>query len=136
MILHSYKNISYSRDSLSAKEVLAYVLLILYFFATFKPVLPIAADILAHTFWNSNHIKSVHHHHGSQHVEAEIAQSEHNDDKSQKEATKFAEPVAIHMASKISYNFLFYFFKERDDFNFLPFVPTPHLDINYPPPKS
>lgn len=103
----------------------------------FKPLVPYAVDMLAHSFWKSSHIKNVHQHHGSQHVHSEIVQSEHDDnDKSQKAAIKVIDPVAIHIWSKFSYNFLITSFKQQDDYPYLFFVLTPHSDVSYPPPKS
>ncbi len=128
---------SYSSDFLSAKEVLAYFLLIIYLVATCKPVLPIAADILAHTFWESNHVESVHHQHGSQHVQSEITHAEDNDDNSQNDSTlKFSEPVPLHLAAILSFDFNFIAFRQ----SYLPstsnsiFQTT--LDRTYPPPKG
>ncbi len=131
------KKTSYSDDFLTAREILAYFLLFIYLVATCKPVLPIASDMLAHAFWKSNHIESVHHQHGSHHVQSEIAHAQDNDHNSQNNTNlKFSEPVALHLAAILSYSFSFTAIRK-------PYLPSTSyslcktaLDTSYPPPKG
>lgn len=68
-----------------------------------KPVLPLVQDKIAHVFWNTQHIATVHHHHGHQHADEEVAQA-HEEEKNKVPATsKTAEPVSIHLISQNSY---------------------------------
>lgn len=131
------QNIQNSRDSLSPKELMAYCLIIVYLFATCKPVLPVIADVLAHSFWEANHIESVHHTHGANHLHIEIAKAENHEESGQNNtALKFSEPLALHLAAIITYNFSRNAAGE-------PYLPASssrlyntQLESNYPPPKS
>ena len=46
----------------------AYLVMIL-----FKPVMPLVADMLAHTFWNETHMMQVHEVNGKFHIHSELA---------------------------------------------------------------
>lgn len=113
---------------------MAYCLLIIYFLAAYKPFMPVAADLLAHTFWEANHLESVHHQHGSHHLQSEINQAEKQDDQNNL-LIKFSEPVALHLSLEIIYTF-------KQNVN-QPSYLSPaiynlyhiNIDCNYPPPK-
>lgn len=98
--------------------------------------MPSAADMLAHTFWKSNHLNEVHKHHGSQHVHSETAQAENDDAKGKNMGIKLVEPVAVHLVSKFSYNFSHLAFTQLHTNPYLLAVPAPPSDVISPPPKS
>ncbi|MEO7801990.1 MAG: hypothetical protein ABIR81_08325 [Ginsengibacter sp.] len=132
--MYKFQNISTSRDFLSPKEIAAYCLLIIYLLAAYKPLLPVITDLLAHTFYEANHVESVHHKHGSNHLQSEIIRAERQDDKNNI-LLKFSEPVGLHLAAHISYTFPQSVSKPQ----YLPSITynlyTTSLDRNYPPPK-
>ncbi len=116
---------------------MAYCLIIVYLFATCKPFLPALADVLAHSFWEANHIENVHHTHGANHVHTEIARAENQEEGGQNSTTlKFSEPLALHLAAIITYNF-------RRNAVGEPYLTASssrlyntQLESDYPPPKS
>ncbi|MCD6069315.1 MAG: hypothetical protein K0S33_4141 [Bacteroidetes bacterium] len=55
------------------KKGLTYLMLIAYVFGILKPLSPIAADIIAHTFDQAHHMATVHFENGKYHVHKEIA---------------------------------------------------------------
>ena|GEM_PF-1311421 len=57
---------------MSAKHILAKVLLLLYLSAVCRPVLPVLADGLAHILWYDRHVQTVHAHNGQSHVHYEV----------------------------------------------------------------
>lgn len=54
---------------------IGWVLIIAYTLVMMKPVLPVVADAMAHTFWKSQHMLVVHEVNGKFHVHTEMAQS-------------------------------------------------------------
>lgn len=48
-------------------------MLFIYVFALLKPLTPILSDFLAHTFWQQDHITSVHFENGKYHMHVELA---------------------------------------------------------------
>jgi hypothetical protein len=55
-------------------------------------------DIIAHFFWNAEHMVTVHHQHGDQHTEEEIARATHDEGHEKAPATsKISDPVSIHI---------------------------------------
>lgn len=130
-----HQNRADSRD-LSPKRVVAYYLLIIYVLATCKPVLPVVADVLAHTFWETSHIEGVHHDHGSHHLEIEISKAEkHEHGSANNVILKYSETVSLHLAAIMIDHFVF----STRDAQYLPIVSynlyTTVLEGNYPPPK-
>lgn len=89
-------------------KVFAYYFFLLYLSAIFKPVAPIVKDILAHSFWEMEHMATIHHHHGNDHTHVEIEKSL-DQNKETPSATKSEEPVSVHLFLQktfISYNHL------------------------------
>jgi hypothetical protein len=54
------------------KKQLATLLLLCYTFVWLSPLAPVVSDWLAHTFWLSEHVATVHYENGSYHVHYEI----------------------------------------------------------------
>ena len=57
---------------MTLKTALLYLLLLSYTSATFKPAIPFVSDFMAHAFWYSHHMATVHYEHGKYHVHYEI----------------------------------------------------------------
>ena len=55
------------------KKTIVYAFICIYSFAMVKPILPIASDIIAHTFYKMQHIATVHYENGKYHIHAELA---------------------------------------------------------------
>jgi hypothetical protein len=75
---------------------IAYGLLIIYTLAMLKPIVPVAKDILAHTFWKVHHITTAHHHHGEQHVHIESNKAAQTDQK-KSASLKYEKAVSVHV---------------------------------------
>jgi len=55
---------------------LSYVVLFAYVFFIFSPLIPLVSDIIAHTFWEKEHLQTAHHTYGKDHVGFEIVKAE------------------------------------------------------------
>jgi hypothetical protein len=99
--------------------------------------LPIVQDKLAHTLWKSEHLTTVHHHHGDNHAEQEVAEAEHEEKSDSQPATsKTSEPVSVHTLVQILYTVpQLTTGKQKFAVKFSD-VLSVCLDKHYPPPKS
>src|SRR3954447_18825807 len=61
------------------KVILPYLLLCIYATTMIKPVMPTVSDIFAHIFNYSDHMLTVHHHHGKSHVHLEYIEAAKKD---------------------------------------------------------
>jgi hypothetical protein len=57
---------------------IAWLILICYSITLLKPALPVFADVLAHTFWEQQHLMTVHEEHGKFHIHYEVEQTQQN----------------------------------------------------------
>jgi len=55
---------------------LSYVVLFSYTFFILAPVMPLVADLVAHTFWEKDHLSTAHHLYGNNHVSREVQKAE------------------------------------------------------------
>ena len=119
------------------KSTTAYYLLIFYTLALCKPVLPLLQDGLAHSFWQTEHLSTVHSHHGMHHAAEEMAEAAHDENNDKHPAPgKTFEPVSVHLADHnlhdtpqvITPKIKFAVLKSN--------VATALLFKRYPPPKS
>ena len=104
-------------------------------FAICKPILPLVQDVLAHSFWESKHLATVHHHHGDHHAEEEIAEAEHDEHDEQPVTTKISEPVSVHMAAEILCSFSQPIIHRQKFAVKICNFTSVSLDKHYPPPK-
>lgn len=83
------------------KLAITYLLLFTYSTIMLKPLLPYTSDIIAHVFWYSDHIATVHSHNGKFHVHKEImeASKNNNPEKNSNILKKDASPNE-HLANK------------------------------------
>lgn len=70
------------------KRILLYTLLFSYTIIMVKPVMPYVSDIIAHAFWYSQHMATVHYENGKYHVHAEIFKAEKNNSNENQGAPK------------------------------------------------
>ena len=54
------------------KKMLACLMLGVYVFGLIKPILPLVTDVLAHAFFESKHIATIHYENGKQHIHLEL----------------------------------------------------------------
>ena len=116
---------------------IAYYLLILYTIAMCKPVLPLVEDKIAHIFWKTDHIATVHHHHGENHAEHEVETATHEEENSKgAKASKTSEPVSIHLIIQSSLTIPHLFIEKPQFGEKIYQVSSLSVDKHYPPPRS
>lgn len=115
----------------------AYYLLLLYITVMCKPIIPLVQDIWAHTFYEQEHIATVHHQNGQNHVHYEVkkANEDKNGDKSSKAKSSDSDTsFHFNLVSKLVFNTNKPTLVQTD-FDQLNILPVVFTDINLPPPK-
>lgn len=114
---------------------IAYYLFILYLAAMFKPVLPLIQDGLAHSLWKMEHIATVHHHQGENHLDDELQKEGNKNESSSTGGVKSFETVSAHILTANTEPYLFIrIFKNHYPSKLL-FLKDPTSELNTPPPK-
>lgn len=72
------------------KKAIVYAFLCIYCFALLKPVMPIAKDIIAHTFFKMEHIATIHFENGKYHVHQELAANDDEQKNNSKGTANFS----------------------------------------------
>ena len=86
---------------MAVKWATAYYLLLLYATVALKPALPLISDFLSHTFAETQHIATVHAHHGEHHLEHEMAETGEDHDHEQNHSLPKAEDlIQVHLGEK------------------------------------
>ncbi len=118
------------------KQALLYLLLFAYTTVMLKPVLPIVSDLLAHTFWKWNHISTVHHHDGHDHVHFEIVKIEKENLPEKKDKIHINDLSANpHLSHKINFDFTLVLFKSDKFPAFKVSQMHSFLPVDAPPPR-
>ena len=116
---------------------LSYLVLVAYAFFIVAPVVPLVADVVAHTFWEKEHLSTAHHQFGEDHVSFELMKAEKQTDKeSTTNSQKAGLDDLVHRAeSDVIFNLLPVTATKRSYslFNFS--FPVSCSDIDYPPPR-
>ena len=118
------------------RNALLYLLLFSYSTIVLKPVFPTIADTVAHIFWYSEHMATVHFENGKYHVHLEYQQAAKNTPAGKDAALLKAFPDSDHIINYFSYCFetpvLITGVSLHPSSLFLSAIP----DRNYPPPRS
>ena len=86
------------------RKVLLYLLLFSYITIICKPVLPALSDAVAHIFWYSEHMATVHYEHGKYHVHYEYQQAVKNEYPGKDTSLpKSSDIVSEHLAGDSAY---------------------------------
>lgn len=112
------------------------IVLCAYALMLFKPVLPLFADAMAHTFNESRHLMVVHEEHGNFHVHYETAKATGNSGKEQsKNAGKITVDDDLFTIAVLAYSFpvLSIHVSPADSYSYHCSSPCPFMI--YPPPK-
>ena len=109
--------------------MLAYTLLMI------KPILPVIADAMAHSFWKSQHILTVHEVNGKFHVHKELVKASKDDEKrKQHTGNKFENSDYVHVPyaaiSVVVFPATISIYATYKS-NYTSF----HVNSDYPPPK-
>lgn len=118
------------------KSASAYYLLLFYITAMFKPLLPAVKDMMAHLFWKEQHINTIHHEHGKDHLHHELTDADNKNEADHNLPTLFSEPVSVHMLFRSTFDFsvILNNQKEYPQVSFL--LTNPGVETNIPPPKA
>jgi hypothetical protein len=85
-------------------KALLYLLLFSYTTIICKPVLPALSDAIAHVFWYSEHMATVHYEHGKYHVHYEYQQAAKNEFPGKDTSLpKSTDTVSEHIAGSNAY---------------------------------
>ncbi len=108
----------------------AYVLLVL------NPVMPIVADIVAHTFWEKEHLLTVHEVNGKYHVHFDLIRNakQADKDKSAKNSKADTEEY-LPLTTSVVYTFPNYNYIQRSYAAYKFHHPVSYLDIDDRPPQ-
>lgn len=80
----------------------AYYLLLLYITIACKPTIPLVQNVWAHTFYEQEHIATVHHQNGQNHVYYEAAKAANNEDRNGDKPAKsksFGNDMSFHFGT-------------------------------------
>jgi hypothetical protein len=109
--------------------------LVCYILLMFKPVVPLLSDMIAHTFWEKQHLLLVHEVHGRFHIHQELANAGHQSDHEKSNESKAETEVYLNVAPTVLKVFLSALI-HGSYLSFLSNYPVSnHRDASYPPPK-
>jgi len=114
---------------------LTWLVLFSYTLLLFKPVMPVFMDVLAHTFWEQQHLLTVHEVNGKFHVHNELVNSHQSDkDKQANSKSEVNEYLPVTVSKLFVYRAHFYI---KTMYNFYScFYPFSSLDKDNPPPEA
>ncbi|WP_295796047.1 hypothetical protein [Mucilaginibacter sp.] len=112
--------------------LVAYVLLIL------NPVMPIIVDAAAHTFWEKQHLLTVHNVNGKYHMHFELLKSDRQADSKAPGNLKTGSEDYIHTVFNVSYSFVNKSYTIKQAYPPFYCLAHPQLfkDVDYPPPRA
>ncbi|MBI2730180.1 MAG: hypothetical protein HYX40_05415 [Sphingobacteriales bacterium] len=118
------------------KQVTAYYLFLIYMMAMFKSILPLVSDTLAHSFFEAEHIATVHQHYGKNHLHNDLKKAAKENGNDNTEIIKASEPVSVHVFYEGSSLSRPFFTIEHSFFYPAKNLPKPVEDITTPPPQA
>ncbi|MEP6748516.1 MAG: hypothetical protein ABJB86_12365 [Bacteroidota bacterium] len=119
------------------KKALLYLLLFSYTTIICKPVLPLVSDCMAHVFWYSQHMATVHYEHGKYHAHYELQDAAKKNLPEKNNTLKENEQVNIHLPYIQRYDFTVCPSSSAKN-KFVSFSSTlsdSYPGTNYPPPR-
>jgi len=118
------------------KKILLYLLLFSYTIIVFKPLYPSIADAMAHIFWYSEHMATVHYEHGKYHVHYEYAQAAKNSYPQKDTSLPKSESFNEHLMAADAYGFSLSPIIKNKFFTASSCIPSRCLNNDFPPPKA
>lgn len=115
----------------------ALVVLLSYALVVFNPFIVLLSDVIAHTFWEKEHLMTEHQAHGKNHVEFEITKAEKQTEKDKsKSNTKSGAEDFYHILVFNTITNFSAFQLIKQSFAPLKFhYPVSYPDVDYPPPR-
>lgn len=117
------------------KKALLYLLLFSYSIIVLKPVMPTLADTVAHVFWYSEHMATVHYENGRYHVHLEYADAAKKGSP-EKNNTLKEDEGAVHLNCTDNYSFGVFPFRQRVFYQFSSTLLDACVGDPYSPPRS
>jgi hypothetical protein len=118
------------------KKVFIYLLFFSYTTMLLKPVMPSVADLLAHTFWYSHHMATVHFENGKYHVHYQyMEESKKNFPEKNSHFLKNETTANDHLASNNEYDFSMHIILSNHFTSTSACLPNTGLTSDYPPPR-
>ena len=118
------------------KKALIYIILFSYTLILVRPTVPFIADVIAHTFWYSQHIATVHFENGKYHVHSQsINEAQKSFPGKNTQNSKTETFISDHLVKSQKFNFTFFVINKKyfKDLSFS--IPEVNPSQNYPPPK-
>jgi len=118
------------------RKALLYLFLFSYTTIVFKPLYPSIADIIAHVFWYSKHMATVHYEHGKYHVHYEYAQAAKN--KYPEKDTHLSKLAygSEHLVTTDAYDICLSPVIKNKFFITSSYLLVRHLNNDFPPPRA
>ena|SRR5688572_2251619 len=118
------------------KTTIAHYLLLIYVAAMCKPILPLVNDFLAHTCWKTEHITTVHHENGKNHLHHELKKASDQNQDANSPAPKSSKSVSVHILLQNNYDFLHGIISEQKNLSGAYSLLSTFIEMNTPPPKA
>jgi hypothetical protein len=82
------------------KKALVYLMVVVYVFGLLKPAMPLIKDVLAHTFFKTQHMATVHFENGRYHLHLELKEDAKSNDNKPGALTANYEVLAAHIPTQ------------------------------------
>lgn len=82
------------------KKALVYLMLVVYVFGLIKPAMPLIKDVLAHSFFKTQHMATVHYEHGRYHLHLELKDDAKSNESKSNALTSAYEALPAHTPSQ------------------------------------
>ncbi|MBS1636658.1 MAG: hypothetical protein JST26_12145 [Bacteroidetes bacterium] len=90
-----------------------YLILVAYISIQLKPLTAVVADVLAHTFWEAQHLAHAHHDHDHHHLEEELSEPDDHDHEhsvpNEKSGQKSGQELQEHITTATHFHFSGFF---------------------------
>jgi hypothetical protein len=118
------------------KKGLLYLVIFSYATIMLKPVLPFMTDIVAHTFWYSQHMATVHFENGQYHVHTESIEAAKKDVPANNNMATVTPSPNEHVFAVVTYDFSVPPVIQHRFLHLSTSVTTTVLTGDFPPPKA
>jgi hypothetical protein len=105
-----------------------------YTLLIFGSLAPVFADVLAHTFWEKEHLMTVHKSQGKYHVHFQMVNAEKQSAKDKSSGNGNSESVT-HLIYSVNYNFSNSYFTLYKYSSHIFSCPMSYPEVNYQPPR-
>ena len=115
---------------------LSVLVLSCYTLLIFNHLAPVLVDVIAHTFWEKEHLITVHQFHGKYHVHFELANAEKQSSKDKSSGNSSSNDESVtHLIYSVNYNFSNNYFILRKYSSHVFTWPVSYREVTYQPPR-